>query len=274
MEAGDGDEVAADGADVLMRRLAALAALGVLAAGCGGGGSGSASPDDIAQAANKTSRVGSLEAEFGIAGQGVRGSGSGVFDNGARPAGQLNMQVQAGGQQIPVDTVVTGNVFYMRSPAFARTLGNGKQWVKLDLAKLAKQRGVDLGGLLNASPTPGNALAYLAGAEHVEKVGDDKVGGQDTTHYKVRVDVSDAAKKASGSVQSSLRGVSSSGVDKLPMDVWVDSNGYIRKVRYEEHAGRQQAANVVMQLHDFGKRVTIEPPPSDSVVDLTRLQGA
>jgi hypothetical protein len=258
-----------------MRRLAALAALaalGVVAAGCGGGNS--ASPDDIAQAAKKTSSVGSFEADFGIAGQGLRGSGSGVFDNGTSPAGQLNMQVQAGGQQIPVDTVVTGNVFYMRSPAFARTLGNDKQWLKLDLTKLAKQRGVDLGGLLNASPTPTNALAYLAGAEHVEKVGGDKVAGEDATHYKVRVDVSDAAKQASGSAQSSLRGVSSSGIDKLPMDVWVDPNGYIRKVRYEEHAGRQQAANVVMQLHDFGKRVAIEPPPSDSVVDLTRLQGA
>lgn len=256
-----------------MRRLATLAMLALLAAGCGGGGN-SASPDDIAQAAKKTSGVGSLEAEFGIAGQGLRGSGSGVFDTGAQPAGQLTMKVEAAGQEIPVDTVVTGNVFYMRSPAFARSLGNGKQWVKLDLTKLAKQRGVDLGGLLNASPTPNNALAYLGGAENVKTVGTEKVGGEKTTHYKVRVDVRDAAKKASGSVQSSLQGVRASGIEKLPMDVWVDSNGYIRKVRYAEHAGRQQAADVVMQLHDFGKRVAIEPPPSGSVVDLTKLQGA
>jgi hypothetical protein len=255
-----------------MRRVAVLAALSVLAAGCGGGGN-SASPDDIAQAAKKTSSVGSLEADFGIAGEGLRGSGSGVFDNGEEPEGQLNMQVSAAGQQIPVDTVVTGNVFYMRSPAFARTLGNGKQWVKLDLVKMAKQRGVDLGGILNASPTPNNALAYLAGAEHVETVGGEKVGGEDTTHYKVRVDVGDAAKQASGSVQSALKGVRASGVEKLPMDVWLDSNGYIRKVRYSEHAGRQQAADVVMQLHDFGKHVAIQPPPSDSVVDLTKIQG-
>jgi LppX/LprAFG-like lipoprotein len=255
-----------------MQRVAVLAALAVLAAGCGGGGN-SASPDDIAQAADKTSSVGSFEADFGIAGEGLRGSGSGVFDNGTQPAGQLNMKVNAAGQQIPVDTVVTGNVFYMRSPAFARTLGNDKQWVKLDLAKLAKQRGVDLGGILNASPTPNNALAYLAGADNVETVGDEKVSGQDTTHYKVRVDVGKAAKKASGNVQTSLQGVRDSGVEKLPMDVWLDANGYIRKVRYSEHAGRQQAADVVMQLHDFGKHVAIEPPPSDSVVDLTKLQG-
>jgi hypothetical protein len=255
-----------------MRRLGLLAALAFLAAGCGGGGN-SASPDDIAQAAKKTSNTGSFEAEFGISGQGLSGSGTGIFDNGDNPAGQLNMTVKAAGQQIPVDTVVTGNVFYMRSPAFARTIGRGKQWIKLDLAKLAKQRGVDLGGLLNASPTPNNALAYLAGADQVDEVGSEKVGGDDTTHYQVRVDVSDAVEKASGTAQSSLRGVKASGVDKLPMDVWVDPNGYIRKVSYEEHAGRQQAANVTMELHDFGSRVSIEAPPSASVFDLTQLQG-
>lgn len=255
-----------------MRRLATLAALALLAAGCGGGGN-SASPADIAQAAKKTSSTGSFEADFGISGQGLNGAGSGVFDNGSSPAGQLTMTVKAAGQQIPVDTVVTGDVFYMRSPAFARTIGRGKQWIKLDLAKLAKQRGVDLGGLLNASPTPNNALAYLQGADQVEKVGSQKVGGVDTTHYRVRVDVGKAAQKASGSARSSLEGVRASGVQKLPMEVWVDPNGYIRKVSYEEHAGRQQAAKVTMELHDFGTRVSIKPPPGASVYDLTRLQG-
>jgi hypothetical protein len=273
MEAGHHDEVAAHGAQVLMRRLAALGVFALLVAGCGGGGS--ASPADIAQAAKKTFNTGSLEADFGIAGQGLSGSGSGVFDNGENPAGQLNMTVDAGGgNRIPVDTVVTGDVFYMRSPAFARTLANDKQWIKLDLAKLAQQRGVDLGGLLNASPTPNNALAYLAGAEDVEKVGSENVGGSDTTHYRVRVDVGDAANKASGSAKSSLQGVQAIGVKKLPMDVWLDSNGYIRKVSYQEHAGRQQAAKVTMRLHDFGSRVAIAPPPDDSVVDLTQLQGS
>lgn len=255
-----------------MRRLAALAALAVLAAGCGGGGS-SASPADIARAAKKTSSVGSFEADFGITGQGLSGKGSGVFDNGKSPAGQLNMTVTASGRQIPVDTVVTGNVFFMRSPAFARSIARDKQWIKLDLAKLARQRGVDLGGLLNASPTPTNALAYLQGTDRVKRVGSGQAGGKDATHYRVRVDVRKAARKASGTARTTLEGVRAGGVEKLPMDVWVDANGYIREVSYQEHAGRQQAAKVTMELHDFGPRVSIQPPPSDSVFDLTKLQG-
>lgn len=257
-----------------MSRLAAPAALLLLAAGCGGGGGGSASSGDIVDAATKTARAGSLEADFSIAGQGLSATGSGVFDTGKHPAGQLNMKVTASGRQTPVDTVVTGDVFYMRSPAFARSIAQGKQWVKLDLAKLARQRGVDLGGILDASPTPTNALAYLRGTREVRDLGSETVGDAKTTHYEVTVDIDRAAKKATGEARSSLEGViAQSGLKRLPLDVWVDGNGYIRKVRYEEHAGRQQAANVTMELHDFGSRVAIEPPPADSVVDLTKLQG-
>ena len=185
------------------------------------------------------------------------------------------MTVKAAGQQIPVDTVVTGDVFYMRSPAFARTIGRGKQWIKLDLAKLARQRGVDLGGLLNASPTPSNALAYLQGGRPGgEGRQPRRSAASSTTHYRVRVDVGKAAQKASGSARSSLEGVRASGVQKLPMDVWVDPNGYIRKVSYEEHAGRQQAAKVTMELHDFGAGVVDRRRRRAlRVYDLTRLQG-
>ena len=67
--------------------------------------------------------------------------------------------------------------------------------------------------------------------------------------------------------------IAQSGVKTLPLDVWLDGNGYIRKVRYDEHAGRRQAAKVTMELHDFGAPVAINAPPSDSVVDLTKMVG-
>jgi outer membrane lipoprotein-sorting protein len=272
VEAGDDDEVAADGAELLMRRILAIAVLALLAAGCGGSGGASASPADIAQAAKKTASSGSFEADFGISATGLSGKGSGVFNTGKHSSGQLNMTVTASGRQLPVDTVVTGDVFYMRSPAFAQSLSQGKQWIKVDLAKLAQQRGVDLGGLLNASPTPTNALAYLAGTETVQKVGTETVGGVETTHYKVSVDIQRAADKATGSARTSLESViAQTGLKKLPLDVWVDGNGYIRKVIYEEHASRRQAAKVTMELHDFAGHTAIAPPPADSVVDLTKL---
>jgi hypothetical protein len=254
-------------------RLAALAVpatAGLLAAGCGGGGS--ASPGDIANAADKTARAGSLEASFDISGQGIQGDGSGVFDTGAR-SGQLTMKVTArdpsgATRRIPVDTIVKGDVFYMRSSAFAQ-VSQGKDWIKLDLAKLAKQQGVNVGGFLDASPTPTNALAYLGGTSGVKKVGDELVRGTKTTHYRVTVDLRRAADRAHGREQAALRQVIALNKrNRQPLDVWIDGSGYIRKVNYLEHAGSRQAAVVAMELHDFGKPISITPPPKSSVVDL------
>jgi hypothetical protein len=254
-----------------MRRLAVLALLALLGAGCGGGGGGSASPSDIAGAAKKTARSGSLEADFAISGAGLNGNGSGVFNTGESRSGQLTMTVTAGGREIPVETIVTGNVLYMRSSVFAQTLTEGKQWIKVDLAELAKQRGTDLSSFLNASPTPTNALAYLAGASDVKKVGSESVQGTKTTHYDVTVDLQRAASRAQGTVRASLeRAISQSRLKTLPLDVWVDGSGYIRKVNYEERAGGGQPAEVTMELHDFGTSVSIKPPPSGSVVDLMK----
>lgn len=258
-----------------MRFLAPLGVLAVLAAGCGGGGGGvSASSSDISRAAAKTASAESLEAEFTITGKGLKGSGSGVFDTAREGSGQLHMTVTAGGRQVPVDTIVTGQVFFVRSPAITSTLAEGKQWIKVDLNQLARQRGLNLGSLFDASPTPLNALAYLAGATKVEKVGAESVGGVDTTHYKITVDVRRAAQRARGSAKRSIQTVlSQGGITKLPLEVWVDGKNYIRRVIYDEHATGQAATRVRMELHDFGPHVPIKAPPPSSVVDLMSLQG-
>jgi hypothetical protein len=251
-----------------MRRLAAVAALALLVgAGCGGGGS--ASRDDIANAATKTASAGSVEADFDLSGQGLKGKGSGVFNTGKARTGQLSMTVTSNNQDVQVDTIVTGDTICMRSPVFDRVLSQGKDWIKLDVVALAQQRGVDLSSLLDASPTPANALAYLHGARDVRKIGANTVGGVKTTHYQVTVDLEKAAARASGSERAALRRVISQSKQKtLPLDVWIDGNGYIRRVSYDERQGQQQPAQVTMELHDFGAPVTIKPPPSQSVVDL------
>jgi hypothetical protein len=244
-------------------------------AGCGGGGGGSsATPDDIARAASKTANTGSLEADFAVSAQGLSGSGSGVFNSKQR-TGQLKMKLNASGRQIPVDSFVDGDVLYLRSPAFAQATTQNKQWIKINLATLGSSQGsTDLSGILDASPTPTYALAYLQGSSTVKEVGPESIGGVQTTHYTVSANLDRAAEHASGSTRDALRGViAQSGVRTLPLDVWLDGNGYIRKVRYDEHAGRRQAAEVTMELHDFGAPVTIDAPPDDSVVDLTKMIG-
>lgn len=260
-------------------RFAALGVCFVAAlalAGCGGG-SDSPSAKQIASAAQKTSHKGSLETDFTISGSGVASSGSGVFNTGTPSSGQLKMTVQSNNGQFVVDTVSAGNVLYMRSPALEQFgLSREKQWLKLDLAELAKQRGVDLGGLLNANPNPTSALGYLLGSgDDAKKLGRERVHGVDTTHYRVTVDLEQAASASTGTVQQSLRSaLKASGKKTEPFDVWLDDNGLVRKVAYTQAANGTPGPVITMEFHDFGSHVAITPPPSNSVVDLQNvMQG-
>ena len=261
-----------------MPRLAVLAALALAVAGCGsnggGGGGSSASGDPIARAAAKTSHAGSLKADFLISGSSLDGSGSGVFDNDKQGTGKVTLAVRSNGQSVTIETIVVGPVLYMRSAVFQQAgLPAGKEWVRLDLAKLAQQQGIDLGSLLSSNPSPSGALAYLRGSSgQVEKVGDEKVQGVDTTHYKATIDLERAAQRSSGRARDSIRRVISvSGVKKIPVEAWIDRAGYIRKVTYAEHPSRKQSSDITMELHDFGPHVAIASPPSESVIDFNDL---
>jgi hypothetical protein len=261
-----------------MRKLGALAAIVLVAGGCGGGHKQAApkpvSSNLIVAAATKSTKPGSVEADFNLSGAGLKGSGSGVFNTGPSRSGQLSMKVTIRGQEVPIDTVITGNVLYMRSSVFGQLgLPANKQWVKLDLGQLAQQSGVDLSSLANTSPTPASALSYLRGASKVREVGQESIDGAKTTHYKVTVDLEKAVSRSDSITQEALRRViQSSGTKTLPIDVWVDSQGLVRKVLYAQRAGANDV-RVTMDLHDYGKPVTVKPPPADEVVDFRHALG-
>ncbi|MDQ2911215.1 MAG: hypothetical protein M3R26_01970 [Actinomycetota bacterium] len=264
-----------------MRRLAVFAALLLVAAGCGGGKSadnGGREPgaNPIAQAASNTTRAGSVKIDFEISGAAIKGGGRGVFDTGTTGSGRLAMTVEGNGQSTTVDTIVDGAVLYIRSPVFRQAgLPAGKEWVRLDLARLAKQQGVDLGSLVDSNPTPNGALAYLRGSTgKVQELGKEKVKGAETTHYRATIDLEQAARRAKGSTRGSIRRVIDvAGVKKLPVDVWVGEDGYVRKVVYKQHSGKKQSAKITMELYDFGAPITITAPPAAAVVDFQELLG-
>jgi hypothetical protein len=162
----------------------------------------------------------------------------------------------------------------MRSAALQQLgLSRDKQWLKVDLGALARQRGADLGGLLTTNPNPTSALGYLLGSGgEAKKLGRERVRGVETTHYRVTVDLEQAARASSGAVQRALRStLKASGQKSEPFDVWVDDNGLVRKVAYRQGASGAPGPVITMQFHDFGSHVAITPPPSDSVVDLEHL---
>jgi len=256
------------------RSAAAVLAVAPMLAGCGGGGSSSASPETVTSAAAKTARAGSVKADFTISGAGAKGEGSGTFNTGGDRSGRSTVNLEVNRRVNAVETIIAGKILYLRSRVFAQAgLSGPKDWLKVDLAQLSQQGG-GLSNLAAASPSPTTALVYLRGVKDAKKVGTESVAGVDATHYRVTADLQRAAARSSGSDKASAQeAMQLTGRRTLPMDAWVDDDGYLRKVAWAEHTSAGTGAKVSMVLHDFHAPVKIEPPSGHVIDLLQRLSG-
>jgi hypothetical protein len=282
-----------------VRSLVFLAVLAALAlAACGGGGgnaeptttssaentatvSGSDPSSLIALAGQKTRAAGSARVSFTLEMTGGEAngtmSGDGVFD---QHGGRMTMDLRglAGGAlgSGKAEVIFRDLVYYMKLPqAAAAQLPTGKAWLKFDLGALSRQQGLDLEQLaqLNQSD-PSQALQLLSGAEDFEKIGKEDVRGAETTHYRGTVDMSRVAENAPEDLQDDIRKIIEQTGDRaVPMDIWIDRDGLVRRLRWTQHLPQGTAMTMEEELYDFGVDVDAQPPPADEVLDLTALLG-
>jgi hypothetical protein len=240
-----------------MRRAILLLPL-LLVAGCGGSGTRTpVSGDPLIAAADATTKQGSekltLDAKVDLSGQTLSLGGSGAF-NDRTHEGELHLNFTAGiAGSSTLDEIFKNDVIWLRSPLLAGSLPNGKQWLKVDLAKEAQALGFDLKAL--TGQTPSDALAKLHLHGHVTTIGKETVDGVETTHYSEGLGITEQGTKAR----------------YKSVDAWVDGQGLVRRVQLDYTTpvtGGQPAHTVVtMTFSDFGAPVSVTPPPAAEVVD-------
>ena len=175
-----------------------------------------------------------------------------------------------------------GFVEYMRSGMLDGHLPAGKTWLKIDVGKAAKKEGVDLDRVLqgnNADPT--QILDVLRRSANPELVGTESVEGVSTSHYTATVDLRRvAALETDDAVRQSLeRAIELSGTATYPVDVWIDSDGYLRRVRTTmvvappDAPGTTVTTSVTEELSAFGAPANVLVPSADEVADLAELTG-
>ena len=294
-----------------MRRVPLLLGLLFALAACGGGGDDGAGRDErspakaVAAAATKTADAGSSRMSFtavidppkAVSQKPFQFGGTGVFDYESR-RGRLNYDLAgllaAAGQETTnakAEVVFDELVVYMKFPLLTQSLPNAKPWIKIDLAALGDQAGIDLGQLAQLNQAdPSNFLRYLrAVSKGVNEVGEDDVRGVATTHYRARVDLDKVVEQAPADERDQVRAsigtlLEATGAKTFPGDVWIDGDGLVRrqstKVTMKTPAGasgeeQEATMTMTMELFDFGVEVDAEPPPASQVTDLaTLLPGA
>lgn len=274
-----------------------LAALALVAAGCGGGGrSSTMTPLElVSQATSKTTKATSAKVHMTIA-ETIGPIGpleigvDGVVDN-SKHSGDMTIDMSsiaqiAGGAagnanawkgEVVVDGSSLSHVVeYMKLPVFSTLLPSAKPWLKVDLSELGKVKGIDFGQLLQSAGTqdPSQALQALQAIANVKEVGKAQVDGVDTTEYSGTVDPQKVAallpKSAGlGQVFKQL------GTKPIPVSAWIDGDGYIRKFEESFSMTATNAGRMDMKLaatfSDFGTPVSITIPPADQTTDILQL---
>lgn len=255
--------------------------------GCAGGDA--LTLDPVAQAASTTAQMPSSRFDFRASvDAGSVGSfsfnGTGVFD-GKNNSGWMNMhfamppafQLQVGSTDPSMEMIFDGSnglVMYMRSPLFDKIVPTGK-WVKMDLEKMAKKEGVDLGALMNVNQAdPSQSLRMLMASSNARVAGSERIRGVQTTHYTFNIDFAKLAhdNKAFKQLKDATGSVSA------PAEAWIDGQGRVRRLAVKMSMGGQLATPMTMtmteDLYDFGVRTSVTPPSDDLVVDLSSLPGS
>jgi hypothetical protein len=270
----------------------AIVAASVFTAGCGGGStSGALVLDPVAAAATKTQNAGAARVRLtmALASQGklVKLRASGAIDG---TSAEMNFKLgsllglaglpsaaraQLGhGSMREVALEENGDyVVYLRLGFLASQLPGGKQWIKLDVSKLGKSAGLDLGKMLSGSQLQPTDLLSVLKAEgaKVHKLGSAKINGIATTHYKVSVDLAKALQ--SKGLTSPLLSSAVAQMKTINENVWIGKDGLVRRVAltYGLPAGDSPRLAMTMDLYDYGAHVDIAAPSSSQVFDATML---
>jgi len=203
-----------------------------------------------------------------IAGQGetlaFNGPGE-IADHGKQMHMQLSLPASmlgAGGTgKAKLDVVSASNTYYLHGGPFEQ-IAPGK-WVKVKSTDPTFQLGQN---------DPSQMLQYLRATSNVDEVGKDTVRGVDTTHYAARLQLDRVADKVSPDAARALKQATKTlGTKEIPLDVWVDGDGLVRRVRMDWHP-KGGSFVMALDLFDFGD-VHVDVPADSETVDLSNMLG-
>lgn len=249
--------------------------LALAAAGCGG----DESPSDVVGAAvERTTDAGSSRMTLHVrllAEGGAVAFAAGGISNYQTQRGRVTFDLRPlGGGRL--ELVFDRFLYFVRLPDAVR-------WIRVDLTNLA---GVPNPGQFDPfhQGDPLQQLHVVRTAFGVREVGEERVRGVETTHYRARASVERAlALRTSGSGEERRRAAMERTLGGLfgaevPLELWIDGDGRLRRMDMALAGSTESASGPValtvetrMELFDFGVSVDVARPPAAQTVDLADI---
>ena len=195
-------------------------------------------------------------------------------DGGLRAQASSDMSqaaaaLEAAGQELegdwshPTGVVIDGDAVYSQLGPMADALGHDPDdWVRARIADVTVAGAENDALALALDPLGPLDLLYRPVGD-VTLVGDDDVRGVRTRHLRATLDLTGARAAPAASFEARLV---AAGVDALPVEVWLDDAGVVRRLR----VSLDEAASMTttFDVYDVGADVTVTPPAADDVVTL------
>jgi hypothetical protein len=271
-----------------------LALLLVVATGCGA--NDTLDVDPVANAASKTTEAGSSRVAFETTmvadGERMAFGGEGIFSYD-EVRGSMTMDMSSllpGGGDGTMEIRMLGTMMYMRMPeSLAGKLPQGKEWFSFNLRKALDFAGLGAFDPSQLQQDPTQTLRLLrASSTSVKEAGKADVRGTATTRYIAMLDLAKAVEAGAdelGLSEQQRKDVRTaaehlkrqSGLTKIPIEVFVGSDGLLRRMLMKmsfTNEGEKVSVKMLSDYYDFGVEVDVAAPPAAQVFDVTGEVGA
>jgi hypothetical protein len=245
----------------------------------------------VRAAAATTEAAGTARFSVAIEGMGQSVTAEGVGD---LASGDGQVTVHAPAPVGDVDVVHLGDDLYVSAPAALGDVVGGARWIHVDratLASLAAKAGDEgLGGVdPSAALDPVKAVDLVRSVSgEVTEVGPDTVGGDPVTHYSTQLDPAKLADQLATDADRAELSQALGQVGPVPLDLWVDDAGRLRKVSVSldlgalplpalpggsDGSGQQPEGplTVTFELSAFGVPLDATRPPAGEVAEVGPL---
>ena len=179
--------------------------------------------------------------------------------------------LDAAGQQLdgdwsrPTGVVVDGDTVFSQLGPMAESLGWAPDdWVSARLSEVAGSGAAADNDTLALALDPLDALdLLLRPVVEIGAVGDDEVRGVATEHLRASLDLTggEAGGPAAGSFEGRLV---AAGLERLPVDVWVDAGGALRRLELTVDAAGSLTTR--FDVYDLGADIEVAAPDPDDVI--------
>jgi len=264
----------------LGRYTVVLVGVAALAAGCGT----KAQPDNLTAAvtrtAGQTARI-SMTMTAQMQSMSVSYTATGEYDF-VHSRGMISMQNPVSMTEIFIPPTAyiklpSGGGISGSGASGSGTMPDGKSWIALGTGT-SGGLGSSLFGPFGGTD-PADLLASLtAVSSSVTSLGPTTIRGVKVTGFRVDIDPAKAAARIPSRERAGFREfISSLGSGPIPVDVWVDSQNLVRRVKLSLHLpdGEGTSAKThmveVTDFYDFGVPVRVSAPPASQIASMSQL---